>query len=30
MKKAIKWIILIIGALFGAVAWNSNEKDKSA
>jgi hypothetical protein len=26
MKKAIKWSILIIGALFGAVAWNSNEK----
>jgi hypothetical protein len=28
MKKAIKWSILIIGALFGAVAWNSNEKDE--
>ena len=27
MENAIKWIILIIGALFGAVAWNSKEKN---
>lgn len=26
MKKALTWIVLIIGALFGAVAWNSKEK----
>jgi hypothetical protein len=28
MKKVIKWIILIVGALFGAVAWNTNKKEK--
>ncbi len=28
MKRAIKWTILIIGALFGAVAWNSNQKEE--
>jgi hypothetical protein len=28
MKKTIKWIILIVGALFGAVAWDSNKKDE--
>lgn len=26
MKKAITWIVLIIGSLFGAVAWNTREK----
>ena len=26
MKKAIQWTILLIGALLGAVAWNSREK----
>lgn len=29
MKKAIKWTILIIGAFFGAVAWNSRDKMKN-
>jgi hypothetical protein len=28
MKKTIKGIILIVGAIFGAVAWNSNKKDE--
>lgn len=28
MKNAIKWIILIIAAIFGAVAWNTNNNDK--
>ena len=26
MKKTITWIILIVGAIFGVVAWNSNKK----
>ena len=28
MKKTITWIILIVGAIFGVVAWNSNKKDE--